>query len=110
MVPLSYLHFPLLKLPCHKLKEKVIIKLVRMDTYIDFNDSYIFLTATYIFFHIIAKISLFRQSHPRQILAISSSYFPLKNLCKIIAHKKSSRYDQNTRKRLQGVQDINTHK
>ena len=49
MVPLSYLHFPLLKLPCHKLKEKVIIKLVRMDTYIDFNDSYIFLTDTYIF-------------------------------------------------------------
>ena len=50
MVPLWYLHFPLLKLHCHKLKEKIIIKLVRMDTYIDFNDSYIFLTATYIFF------------------------------------------------------------
>ena len=49
MVPLSYLHFPLLKLHCHKLKEKINIKLVRMDTYIDFNDSYIFLTATYIF-------------------------------------------------------------
>ena len=48
MVPLSHLHFPLLKLHCHKLKEKIIVKLVRMDTYIDFNDSYIFLTGTYI--------------------------------------------------------------
>ena len=59
----SQLHFPLSKLHCHKLQEKIIMKLViiyytvtehkppvRMDTYIDFNDSYIFLTATYIFF------------------------------------------------------------
>ena len=50
MVPLSYLHFPLLKLHCHKLKEKITVKLVRMDTYIDFNEGYIFLTGTYIFF------------------------------------------------------------
>ena len=62
MVPIvSQLHFPLLKLHCHKLQQKKIINLVkiyytvtqhkpsvRMDTYIDFNDSYIFLTATYI--------------------------------------------------------------
>ena len=34
---------------------------VRMDTYIDFNESYIFLTATYIF-HIMVKIPLFCQS------------------------------------------------
>ena len=60
----SQLHFPLSKPHCHKLQEKIIIKLeiicytvtqhkpsVRMDcTCIDFNDSYIFLTATYIFF------------------------------------------------------------
>ena len=39
-----------------------------------------------------------------------ASYFPLNNLCKIIACKKSSKYYQNTRKRLQGVQNINTHK
>ena len=59
----SQLHFPLSKPHCHKLQEKIIIKLeiicytvtqhkpsVRMDcTCIDFNDSYIFLTATYIF-------------------------------------------------------------
>ena len=80
---------------------------VRMDTYIDFTDffdSYIY------FFHIIGKISRFRQSHPCQILRISSCHFPLNNLCKIIAHTKSSSYDQNTRKRLQGVQNINTHK
>ena len=51
----SQLHFPLSKLHCHKLQEKIILKLViiyytvtqhkpsvRMDTYIDFNDSYIF--------------------------------------------------------------------
>ena len=69
-----------------------------------FFDSYIY------FFHIIGKISRFRQSHPCQILRISSCYFPLSNLCKIIAHTKSSSYDQNTRKRLQGVQNINTHK
>ena len=62
-----------------------------MDTYIDFNDSYIFLTATYIFFissRIYIDISLFRQSHPCQILPISSCYFSLNNLGKIIAHKK----------------------
>ena len=59
----SQLHFPLSKPHCHKLQEKIIMKLViiyytvtqdkpsvRMDTYIDFHDSYIFLTATYIFY------------------------------------------------------------
>ena len=112
--------FSFFKLHCHKLQEKIIMKLViiyytvteqkpsvRMDTYIDFTDffdSYIY------FFHIIGKISRFRQSHPCQILRISSCHFPLNNLCKIIAHTKSSSYDQNTRKRLQGVQNINTHK
>ena len=48
---------------------------VRMDTYIDFNESYIFLTATYIF-HIMVKIPLFCKSHPCQILPIISCYFP----------------------------------
>ena len=62
----SQLHFPLSKLHCHKLQEKIIIiKLViihytvtqhkpsvRIDIYIDFNVSYIFWTATYIFFFI----------------------------------------------------------
>ena len=119
----SQLHFPLSKLHCHKLQEKIIIiKLViihytvtqhkpsiRMDTYIDFNDSFIFLDSYIYFFHIIGKISLFCQSHPCQILPISSCYFPLNNLCKIIANKKTSRYDQNTRKRLQGVQNFNIH-
>ena len=120
---ISQLHFPLSKRHCHKLQDKVVIKLViiyytvtqhkpsvRMNTCIDFNDSYIFFDSYIYFFHIIGKISLFRQSHPCQIVPISSCYFPLKNLCKIIAHKKSSRYDQNTRKRLQGVRNINTHK
>ena len=95
----SQLHFPLSKLHCHKLQEKIIIiKLViihytvtqhkpsiRMDTYIDFNDSFTFLDSYIYFFHIIGKISLFCQSHPCQILPISSCYFPLNNLCKIIA-------------------------
>ena len=49
MVPLSYVHFPLLKLHCHKLKEKIIVKLVKIETYIDFNDSYIFFDS-YIYF------------------------------------------------------------
>ena len=121
----SQLHFPLSKLHCHKLQEKIIIiKLViihytvtqhkpsiRMDTYIDFNDSFIFLDSYIYFFHIIGKISLFCQSHPCQILPISSCYFPPQQLVQnIIAHKKSSKYYQNTRKRLQGVQNINTHK
>ena len=124
MVPLSYLHFPLSKLHCHKLQEKiVIIKLViihytvtqhkpsvRIDTYIDVNDSYIFFYSYIYFLHIIGKISLFRQSHPCQILPVSYCYFPLNNLCKIVAHTKSSSYDQNTRKRLQRVQNFNTHK
>ena len=102
----SQLHFPLSKLHCHKLQEKIIIiKLViihytvtqhkpsiRMDTYIDFNDSFIFLDSYIYFFHIIGKISLFCQSHPCQILPISSCYFPPQQLVQnIIAHKKSSK-------------------
>ena len=68
---------------------------VRMDcTCIDYNDSYIFFDSYIYFCHIIGKISLFRQSHPCKILHISSCYFLLNNLCKIIAYKKSSRYDQ----------------
>ena len=45
-------------------------------------------------YHRERKISLFRHNHPCQILPIFSYYFPLNNLCKTIAHKKSSRYDQ----------------
>ena len=68
----SQLHFPLSKIHCHKLQEKIIMKLViiyyilyycvtrhkptvRMDTYIDFNDSYIFFDTYIYFLHIFSR-------------------------------------------------------
>ena len=68
---------------------------VRMDTNIDFNDSYIFLDSyIYIFFSYHKEDStILSKELPCQILPISSCYFPLNDLCKIIAHKIRSQSD-----------------
>ena len=118
MVPLSYvsqLHFPLSKLSCHKLQEKIIMKLVII---LSLNTNHqsgwtlilILMIAIYFltnldtyeyFFHIIGKLLLLCQSHPCQILPISSCYFPsqqlMQNNCPI-------RSQANTTKILQRLE------
>ena len=126
MVPLSYhncifLFQSFIVISCKKNNYEVsnnIIIILSLNTNLKSGWTLILILMIAIFFwqlHIFVSyhredITNFRWSHPCQILLISSCDFSLNNLCKIIDHKKSSRYDQNTRKRLQGVKNINTHK
>ena len=87
----SLLHFPLSKPSCHKLQEKIIMKLVIVLS-LDTNHQsgwtlllilmiaiFFFYSYKY-FFHIIGKISLLCENHPCQILPIFYCYLPSQQL------------------------------
>ena len=126
MIPLSYHNciflFSLSKLSCHKLQEKIIMKLVIIPSLNTNHQSgwtlililliaIYFLTATNIFFISQGRYYYFVKATHVKFSPFPPAIFPLNNLCEVItALKKSSKYQQNTTKRLQEVQNINTHK
>ena len=119
-------HFPLLKLSCHKLQEKIIMKLIdytftrHKPSKVKFSQNLIRLHWTPILIPIffwqlhICFFSYHREDNTilsKQLMPNSLHLLLLFSpLCKIITHKESIKYYQNTRKRLHGVQNFNTRK